>query len=140
MGSVALLVAVFLSPPFMAALPQIIAALKAANYRIALDTGWPPQGWTDAVIESYAAWLGEIDTLLINEVEATALAKTEALDEAVAAYPPNDAAGRDVRREARARRRQRLAGRRKRIGIGAEGRRRGFDRCRRCVQRRLPAR
>ena len=48
-GSVALLVAVFLSPPFMAALPKIISALKAANYRIALDTGWPPQGWTDLV-------------------------------------------------------------------------------------------
>jgi sugar/nucleoside kinase (ribokinase family) len=83
-GSVALLVAVFLSPLFMAALPQTIAALKTANYHIALDTGWPPQGWTDSVIENYAAWLGEIDTLLINEVEATALAKTDALDEAVA--------------------------------------------------------
>lgn len=83
-GSVALLVAVFLSPPFMAALPQIIVALKAANYLVALDTGWPPQGWTDSVIESYALWVGEIDTLLINEVEAMALAKSEALEEAVA--------------------------------------------------------
>jgi sugar/nucleoside kinase (ribokinase family) len=83
-GSVALLVAVFLSPPFMAALPKIISALKAANYRIALDTGWPPQGWTDSIVEAYGAWLGDIDTLLINEVEATALAKTDALDEAVA--------------------------------------------------------
>ena len=60
----ALVVAVFLSPPFMAALPKIISALKAANYRIALDTGWPPQGWTDSVIKSYSAWLGDIDTFL----------------------------------------------------------------------------
>jgi sugar/nucleoside kinase (ribokinase family) len=82
-GSVALLVAVFLSPPFMAALTQIIAALRAANYSVALDTGWPPQGWTDSIIDNYVRWLAEIDTLLVNEVEATALARTNVLDEAV---------------------------------------------------------
>lgn len=81
-GSVALLVGIFLSPPFVAAFPKILRALKAANYRVALDTGWPPAGWTDSIRASYAAWLGDIDILLINEVEALALTEVDTLDRA----------------------------------------------------------
>jgi sugar/nucleoside kinase (ribokinase family) len=82
-GSVALLVGIFLSPLLAAALPTVLAALKAAGYRIALDTGWPPLGWTDAVRADFAAWLGAIAALLINEVEALALGRADTLDVAV---------------------------------------------------------
>ena len=45
-GSVALLVGIFLSPLLAAAFPAVLDALRKAGYRIALDTGWPPEGWT----------------------------------------------------------------------------------------------
>ncbi len=66
-GSFALLVGTFLSPPLVAVFPDVLGALKAAGYRIALDTGWPPSGWTDAIFRSFAAWLGAVDALLVNE-------------------------------------------------------------------------
>jgi sugar/nucleoside kinase (ribokinase family) len=82
-GSFALLVGTFLSPPLVAAFPHILRALKAAGYRSALDTGWPPLGWTDSVLAHFADWLGAVDALLVNETEALALGRTETLDDAV---------------------------------------------------------
>jgi sugar/nucleoside kinase (ribokinase family) len=82
--SFALLVGTFLSPPLVEGLPRILRALEAAGYRIALDTGWPPQGWTDDVRASFVAWAGEVDALLINEAEALAIAQSGTLDAAVA--------------------------------------------------------
>lgn len=82
-GSTALLVGTFLSPLLVAAMPAILAALKSANYRIALDTGWPPSGWTAPVAQSLAAWLPDMHLLLINEAEALALSKADGLAEAV---------------------------------------------------------
>jgi sugar/nucleoside kinase (ribokinase family) len=83
-GSVALLVGVFFSPALVDAVPTILDALRAANYRVVLDTGWPPSGWTDTIHAHFARWLGEIDALLVNEVEALALSKADAVAKAAA--------------------------------------------------------
>jgi len=87
-GSVALLCGAFLSPPLVAAFGEILDALRAANYRIALDTGWPPEGWTGAVQRHVAAWLGVADFLLFNEAEACAFAATADLQQAVGSIRP----------------------------------------------------
>jgi sugar/nucleoside kinase (ribokinase family) len=83
-GSVALLVGLFFSPALVEALPTILRALKAGNYRVALDTGWPPSGWTEDIHGYFGKWLGEVDTLLVNEVEALALSRAGTLDAAAA--------------------------------------------------------
>jgi sugar/nucleoside kinase (ribokinase family) len=82
-GSIALLCGAFLSPPLVAAFGEILTVLKAAGYRVALDTGWPPAGWTHAVRSSLAEWIPAIDVLLLNEAEALALARNQELDRAV---------------------------------------------------------
>jgi sugar/nucleoside kinase (ribokinase family) len=82
-GSVALLCGAFLSPPFVEFFAEILRALKTAGYRVALDTGWPPSGWTDAVRSHLAEWLPATDILLFNEAEAFALSRDQELDPAV---------------------------------------------------------
>jgi sugar/nucleoside kinase (ribokinase family) len=69
-GSVALLAGPFLCPPLYRDFSQILAALRAAGYRVALDTGWPPAGWTAEVRDRVGEWLGATDLLLFNETEA----------------------------------------------------------------------
>jgi sugar/nucleoside kinase (ribokinase family) len=80
-GSFALLVGTFLSPHLVAAFPDVLRALKTADYRIALDTGWPPSGWTDDVHTHFADWLSAVDALLTNESETLALGRTQSLDD-----------------------------------------------------------
>jgi len=41
---------------------------------IALDTGWPPAGWSEGTIATTRGWLAHCRHLLLNEVEAAALA------------------------------------------------------------------
>ena len=83
-GSIALLVGTFLSPPLVEPFEQLLAALKRAGYALALDTGWPPAGWTESVRSHLAAWLAHIDLLLVNEAEAIGFAGGADLAAAVA--------------------------------------------------------
>ncbi|MCQ0986304.1 carbohydrate kinase family protein [Jiella marina] len=48
---------------------------------IALDTGWPLEGWTREVREMVRAWLPRCRYLLLNEVETRSLAETENVGE-----------------------------------------------------------
>jgi sugar/nucleoside kinase (ribokinase family) len=48
------------------------AAERAVD--IALDTGWPPAGWDEETIARTKRWLAHCRHLLLNEVEAAALA------------------------------------------------------------------
>ncbi len=73
-GSIALLVGTFLTPLLAESFPDLLRALKAANYRIALDTGWPPEGWSGQARRHLSGWLPPTDFLLVNEVEACSLA------------------------------------------------------------------
>jgi sugar/nucleoside kinase (ribokinase family) len=42
--------------------------------RVALDTGWPTEGWTESGLARARAWIARSGALLVNEVEAASLA------------------------------------------------------------------
>ncbi len=75
-GSTALFTAGFLMALWLPEYDQLLAYARARGIRVALDTGWPPPGWTPEVRTMVRSWLGKTDLLLINELEATALAET----------------------------------------------------------------
>ena len=77
-------IALFTAPFLLAGLrshyAELLAEAARRGWRIALDTGWPPEGWDRAEL---LAWLPHCDHLLINELEARSIAGTEDLDAAL---------------------------------------------------------
>ncbi|MGO4779884.1 hypothetical protein AB4084_30855, partial [Lysobacter sp. 2RAB21] len=73
-GSVALFTAPFLLPGLREHFSQLLAQASAKGYQVALDTGWPPEGWTPQVHEEVEGWLAHCDHLLVNELEAMSIA------------------------------------------------------------------
>lgn len=49
---------------------------------VALDPGWPSQGWTDATRAQARKWLNRSQIALLNEVEATGLTETDTVHDA----------------------------------------------------------
>lgn len=90
-GAVALLVGPFVTPRLLPDYAALIATLRRRGFAVALDSGWPDEGWTPAVRAMASAWLSGCDHLLINEIEACGLAGEADLDRAsahlVAALP-----------------------------------------------------
>jgi sugar/nucleoside kinase (ribokinase family) len=82
-SSIALLSGVFLTPALRAAYPLLIRELHALGYRVALDTNWPPQGWSAALREEVATWVAASDHVLLNELEVRSLADTTDLRAAI---------------------------------------------------------
>lgn len=56
---------------------------------VVLDTGWPPDGWTEQNCALTRTWLSHCDCALLNEVEATTLAGLGSPAEAAAALWPS---------------------------------------------------
>ncbi|GDX05980.1 carbohydrate kinase family protein [Buttiauxella sp. A111] len=81
-GDWVLLCGTWLCTALYAEYPQLLAALKDRGYFVAVDSGWPPQDWSNALREQTATWLPFCDALLLNEVETLGLADTSQLDEA----------------------------------------------------------
>lgn len=73
-GSVALFTAPFLLPGLREHFARLLAEASAKGYQIALDTGWPPEGWTPRVHREVEGWLAHCDHLLVNELEAMSIA------------------------------------------------------------------
>jgi ribokinase len=73
-GSVALFTAPFLLPGLREHFSQLLAEASRKGYQVALDTGWPPEGWTPQVHEEVEGWLAHCDHLLVNELEAMSIA------------------------------------------------------------------
>lgn len=82
-GSIALFTAPFLLPGLRSHYNLLLAQASACGYRIALDTGWPSEGWTPDVLQEVEGWLVHCDHLLVNELEAMSMAGTQDLDTAV---------------------------------------------------------
>jgi sugar/nucleoside kinase (ribokinase family) len=82
-GSIALLSGIFLTPALRAAYPLLIRELHALGYRVALDTNWPPQGWSEALRAEVASWVSASDHVLLNELEVRSLADTIDLTAAI---------------------------------------------------------
>lgn len=82
-GSLALVTGPFLLPGLRVAYPDLLREVAARGYQIALDTGWPSQGWTEGVRLEVHGWLLHCDHLLINELEACSLADSSELEGAM---------------------------------------------------------
>ncbi|PPC71734.1 carbohydrate kinase family protein [Pantoea sp. ICBG 985] len=78
-GDIVLLCGTFLCLQLYDDYPQLLAELQQRGFITAVDTGWPPQGWSDEVRAQIARWLPQCDWLLLNEVETLGLSGTDDL-------------------------------------------------------------
>jgi len=83
--SLALLSGPFLLRELRPHYPALIAELTRLGHAVALDTGWPAEGWSDALRAEVRGWIAAVDHLLINELEAQSLTQLDEVDAAVAA-------------------------------------------------------
>jgi sugar/nucleoside kinase (ribokinase family) len=80
-GDIVLLCGTFLCLELYDHYPALLAALQQRGFCVAVDTGWPPAGWSDGLRLQIGNWLADCDWLLLNEVEALGLSGAELLDE-----------------------------------------------------------
>ncbi|MBU9821594.1 carbohydrate kinase family protein [Rahnella sp. BCC 1045] len=81
-GDWVLLCGTWLCTALYAGYPLLLATLKQRGYQVAVDSGWPPEDWSDALREQASKWLPYCDALLLNEVETLGLADAQSLDAA----------------------------------------------------------
>ncbi|MDH0863993.1 carbohydrate kinase family protein [Mitsuaria sp. GD03876] len=81
--AIALFTAPFLLTGLRDGYEDLLAEASARGYRVALDTGWPPEGWRDGTLAEVRRWLRHCDHLLINDLEARSIAGTEDLELAI---------------------------------------------------------
>lgn len=81
-GDWVLLCGTWLCTALYADYPQLLSALRTRGYRVAIDSGWPPEDWSDTLRTQAAQWLPFCDALLLNEVETLGLAGAQTLDAA----------------------------------------------------------
>lgn len=72
-GGLALLAGSFLTDALTAAYDDVFDWAEAHDIAVALDTGWPLDGWTDANCAATIGWLKRCRLALFNEVETTTL-------------------------------------------------------------------
>ena len=84
-GGYALLCGSFLTPLLAGDHGELFDWAHARGIKVVLDTGWPPDGWTEANCAVTRAWLSRCDGALLNEVEATTLTGIAAPAEAARA-------------------------------------------------------
>ena len=76
-GGILLLCGVFLLPGIIRDFETLAAWAEAHDIDIALDTGWPPGGWTAEAKGQARRWLAHSRYALFNEVEACAVTGTD---------------------------------------------------------------
>ena len=64
---------------------EIFDWTDAHQITLALDTGWPTQGWTPTARASARGWLARCKIALLNEIEATGLTETDSVEAAALA-------------------------------------------------------
>jgi sugar/nucleoside kinase (ribokinase family) len=52
------------------------------GYKVALDTGWPPGGWSEEIENLASSWLAHCDHVLLNEIESQSLSGEQSIAEA----------------------------------------------------------
>ncbi|MCD1632308.1 carbohydrate kinase family protein [Martelella mediterranea] len=88
-GAIALVSGGFALPGLMAEHTDFLERLKARGATIAIDPGWPGDGWTEAAIASARAWIGLADHILLNDKEALGLSGEDAVHAACRALAPH---------------------------------------------------
>ncbi|GGL99364.1 carbohydrate kinase family protein [Deinococcus aerophilus] len=87
-----LLAGAFLTPELRRQYPELLTHFERAGTQVALDMGWPDGGYTPQLRREVLSWLPRTQHLLINDLEALALAdETEvrrAADALAAHLPP----------------------------------------------------
>jgi sugar/nucleoside kinase (ribokinase family) len=83
-GDVALLFGSFLSPALLADYEALLQALSERGFAVALDTGWPPGGWSESLRRRVTGWLAACDHVLLNEIESAGLSGERAVEAAAA--------------------------------------------------------
>ncbi|WP_315928701.1 PfkB family carbohydrate kinase [Mesorhizobium sp. SP-1A] len=76
-GGYALLTAAFLTDDLTARYGELFDWADRHAVTVALDTGWPPDGWTQHNRDVLRGWLSRCGCALLNEVEATGLSGIE---------------------------------------------------------------
>ncbi|MEK1890782.1 MAG: PfkB family carbohydrate kinase [Phyllobacterium sp.] len=83
-GGIVILCGAFLTDRLVAQYSELFAWADANGIALALDTGWPIDGWTQANRDKARRWLSRCKLALFNEVETTQLA--DCVDPAEAAH------------------------------------------------------
>lgn len=84
-GGVLLLCGSFLTDRLTSDYPAVFEWAARQNVDLALDPGWPPQGWTEVVRAQAKGWLAHTRHLLVNEIEALHLSGTDQIEIALPA-------------------------------------------------------
>lgn len=83
-GALALVSGAFAMPALLCDQDRLIERLRHAGAEVALDPGWPGEGWTSPSRSRVSGWAQHCDHLLLNDKEACGLTGCDDLDEAVA--------------------------------------------------------
>jgi sugar/nucleoside kinase (ribokinase family) len=81
-GDIALLTGAFLYPALLDSFDRILDIIARRGFAVALDTGWPPEGWEPNTRLQATAWLAHCDHVLLNEIEWQSLSGTDSIDAA----------------------------------------------------------
>jgi sugar/nucleoside kinase (ribokinase family) len=84
-GGILLVCGSFVTEGLVGSYPEIFDWADAHGVDVALDTGWPPGGWTADVVAATKTWVGRSRHLLLNSIETAALTGTEDFRDAAAA-------------------------------------------------------
>lgn len=84
-GGTLLLCGSFITEALAAQYDALFAQARAHDVTVALDTGWPPAGWGDALKARVRGWLGQSGVCLLNAAEAAALTGIAPAEHSVAA-------------------------------------------------------
>ncbi|MGB8813045.1 MAG: PfkB family carbohydrate kinase [Paracoccaceae bacterium] len=81
-GGYLLLCGCFLMDALVRDLDALFDHATARGIKVALDTGWPLQGWTPTARANALHWVSRSDCLLFNEVEAMAVSGCQTAEQA----------------------------------------------------------
>lgn len=84
-GGVLLLCGTFVTDALAAGYGEILDWADRFDIAVALDTGWPPLGWTPATKAQTLVWLARCHVALLNEVEAAGVTGTDDVEAAALA-------------------------------------------------------
>lgn len=79
-----MLCGVFLTPKLRKSYDMLIDDAHRLGYQVAIDTGWPSEGWKADTRTEAGRWIARCDHVLLNELEVLSLAGADDLATAVA--------------------------------------------------------